>query len=199
MAVLTQEPVLRRRRRLRLRCNLLVICLALLAALTPKATAQTSVSSEYQVKAVFLFNFAQFVDWPARSFLNPDAPLVIGILGENPFGSYLDDLVRGEKVGTRPLVVRRVQRPEEILETHILFVGRSATSEFVKIFGQIKGHSILSVSDADNFNRLGGIVRLATEAGKIRLKISIEAAKAAELTISSKILRPSTIVPEEKN
>jgi YfiR/HmsC-like len=186
MAVLTQEPVLRRRRRLRLRCNLLVICLALLAALTPKATAQTSVSSEYQVKAVFLFNFAQFVDWPARSFLNPDAPLVIGILGENPFGSYLDDLVRGEKVGTRPLVVRRVQRPEEILETHILF-------------GQIKGHSILSVSDADNFNRLGGIVRLATEAGKIRLKISIEAAKAAELTISSKILRPSTIVPEEKN
>jgi len=171
----------------------------LFGVFTPKASAERSVSSEYQVKAVFLFNFAQFVDWPARAFAKNDAPLVIGILGDDPFGPYLDDLVKGEKVGARPLVVRRVQRPEEIMESHILFVSRSVASNLPRILGQLKGHSILTVSDVDNFNRLGGIVRLATEAGKIRLKISVEAAKAADLTISSKILRPSTIAQEDKN
>jgi hypothetical protein len=65
--------------------------------------AQSSPDQEYQLKAVFLFNFAQFVEWPASAFPSPETPLVIGVLGEDPFGPYLDETVRGEKVNDRPL------------------------------------------------------------------------------------------------
>ncbi len=70
--------------------------------------AQVAPDPEYQLKAVFLFNFAQFVEWPASAFPNAETPLVIGILGEDPFGAYLDETVRGETVNDRPLVVRPV-------------------------------------------------------------------------------------------
>src|SRR6266852_4378714 len=73
--------------------------------------AQTPASPEYQLKGVFLFNFAQFVEWPPTAFPEPQTPLVIGVLGEDPFGPYLDETVRGEKVNNRPLVVQR--RSEE--------------------------------------------------------------------------------------
>ena len=65
--------------------------------------AQTPRASEYQIKAVFLFNFAQFVDWPPGAFPDSTAPLVIGVLGDDPFGPYLDETVRGETVRGRPL------------------------------------------------------------------------------------------------
>src|ERR1700758_4217756 len=65
---------------------------------------------EYQVKAVFLFNLAQFVDWPSKAFADPAAPLIIGVLGEDPFGSYLDETLRGETVRNHPLVLQRYRR-----------------------------------------------------------------------------------------
>src|SRR5258705_4625430 len=76
--------------------------------------AQSAPSRENQIKAVFLFNFAQFVEWPAQAFPEARTPLVIGVLGEDPFGAFLDETVRGEKVNNRPLVVQRYRRVEEI-------------------------------------------------------------------------------------
>ena len=74
------------------------VALATLASVTPLRAAEATPSAEYQVKAAFLYNFAQFVEWPARAFPAPDSPLIIGVLGENPFGTYLEeDLVKGEK------------------------------------------------------------------------------------------------------
>src|SRR5438874_7448378 len=87
------------------------IILAGLFPAAPISSAQTAPSKEYQVKAVFLFNFAQFVDWPANAFSGTNAPLVIGVLGEDPFGSFLDETVRGETVNGHPLVVQRYREP----------------------------------------------------------------------------------------
>ena len=154
---------------------------------------------EYQLKAVFLFNFAQFVEWPARTFREPKAPLVIAVLGEDPFGSYLDDLMKDEKIGGRPLLIQRCKHVEELTECHMVFICRSETKDLEKIVAHLKYRSILTVSDADTFTRQGGMVRFATENGKIRLRINVEAAKTSDLTISSKILRPGTIVPPGKD
>ena len=167
--------------------------LALLAGAPSPARAETAPPAEYQLKAAFLYKLSQFVEWPAQAFDGPAAPLVIGVLGDDPFGAYLDDLVRGEKIGLRPLSVRRYQRNEEVTGCHILFVCSSESAGLEKIIEQLKGRSFLTVSDTESFLRLGGMVRFATESGKIRLKINVEAAKAAELTISSKILSPATI------
>ena len=174
----------------------LLLALALSAPLA--AAEAPTPPPEYQVKAVFLFNFAQFVDWPAQAFPEAGAPLVIGVLGDDPFGSYLDELVRNEKIRGRPLVVRRFERVQDMHECHILFVSRNAAGQFDRIAVDLQGRSLLTVGDTENFSRLGGMVRFVTENGKIHLRINVEAAKESGLTISSKLLRWATIVTKEK-
>lgn len=146
-----------------------------------------------------LYKLSQFVEWPARAFRGPAAPLVIGVLGQDPFGAYLDELVRGEKIGDRALMVRRYQHPEDVADCHILFVSRSEAGALETILARLAGRSVLTVSDVDAFAQAGGMVRFVMEGGKIRLRINVEAAKACDLTISSKILRLATIVTAGKN
>lgn len=150
--------------------------------------SQAASPSEYQIKAVFLFNFAQFVEWPAKAFPQEQSPLIIGILGEDPFGSFLDDTVRGEKAQNRPLIIQRFRRVEEIKSCHVLFIAQSEKDRLGTILPSLEGRSILTVSDADAFTARGGMVRFFTVQNKIRLRINLETAKAAKLTISSKLL-----------
>jgi hypothetical protein len=169
--------------------------LGMLAALGVGASAQASAPSrEYQVKAAFLFNFVQFVDWPSSTFAEDDAPLVICVLGTDPFGSYLDELVRGEQVNSRRLTVQRFRAPEDVKGCQVLFVSRSESRNLDKALASGKEINALTVSDVDGFAERGGIIQLTTEGGKIRLKINVLAAKASSLVISSKLLRSAEIV-----
>jgi hypothetical protein len=153
--------------------------------------------SEYQVKAVFLFNFTQFVEWPPGAFPTPEMPFVIGVLGKDPFGSQLDDVVRGETVDKRPLLVERYRNVDEIRNCNILFIGRSEAQELPQILAALRGRSILTVTDADEPRKSGVMIQLVTENNRIRLRIDVGAAKAGNLTISSKLLRPAEIVGGE--
>ena len=175
----------------------LVICAILLSS-GLNVSAQSASSREYQVKAVFLFNFAQFVEWPTNAFSQAQTPLVIGVLGEDPFGAYLDETVRGEKVNNRSLVVERYRRAEEIKTCHVLFISRSEADRLAEILANLKGRNILTVGDAESFAERGGMIRFATEKNKLRLKVNLEAVKAANLTISSKLLRSAGIVTPGK-
>jgi hypothetical protein len=164
-----------------------------------KLAAQPAATKEYQIKAVFLFNFSQFVEWPTNAFPEAQTPLVIGVLGENPFGTYLEETVRGEAVNKHPLVIQHYRRPEEIKTCHILFVSQSEAGQLNQVFESLKGRNILTVGDAESFAQQGGMIRFITEKNKIHLRINLAAAKAADLTISSKLLRPAEIVaPTEK-
>jgi hypothetical protein len=178
-------------------CAWCVLC-ALLPLVGAAPAAQASVSREYQVKAVFLFNFAQFVEWPLAAFAGANSPIVIGVLGENPFGDYLEETVRGEKVENRRLEVQRYRRVDEIKTCHVLFVTQLEAQHLEVILAALKDRSILIVGDGDDFVQRGGMIRLATTQNKIRLIIGAEAAKAASLTISSKLLRAGEIVTVSK-
>lgn len=149
---------------------------------------------EYQLKAGFLYNFAHFIEWPANAFSDPESPIVIGVLGNDPFASDLDGIVRGEKVNNHPLVVQRYQQVEEIKACHILFISQSEAKRLERIFMALKNRSVLTVGDADGFARRGGMIRFATQNNKIRFRVNLEAAKNANLTISSKLLRAAEIV-----
>jgi hypothetical protein len=144
---------------------------------------------------VFLFRFAQFVDWPPAAFADQQTPLVIGILGDDLIGSYLDETVRGELVNGHPLVVHRYRRLDDVNKScHILFISRSESDRRDQIVTAMRGSNVLTVSDIGSFAEHGGIIQFVTANNKIRLSINLEAAKAASLTISSKLLRPATIV-----
>ena len=175
---------------------LLRISAALLLVCAARLGAQTGQASEAQVKAVFLFNFAQFVDWPPEAVPDSQAPLVIGILGADPFGDFLDATVRGERRGARPFAVQRYQRVEDITRCDILFISRSGGGGDApeEILARLKSRPILTVTDADRFAERGGMIRFVTDRSRIRLQINPAAAEAAHLTISSKLLRVAEVI-----
>jgi len=182
LRTLTRRPAIHR---LRL---FTATCLLVTAAVSVVRPAQAATASEYQVKAAFLFNFTKFVAWPPHAFADANTPLVIGVLGRDPFGSYLDDTVRGQSINNRPLVVRRYHNPAEVNNCHVLFISRSESDRLDQIVAALKQRNVLIVTDADG-GKGGVMIRFVTEGNRIRFKIDPEAAKAANLTISSKLLR----------
>jgi hypothetical protein len=165
----------------------------------PGLQAQTEISKEYQIKAVFLFNFAQFVTWPTNAFPDTQAPLTIGVLGDDPFDGFLDETVQGEKVNGHPLVIQRYRKIRDVKNCQILFISRSESDRLEQILADLKGKTILTVGDMDGFAKSGGVIRLVTEENKIHFRINLEAAKNADLTISSKMLRLAEIVEPGKD
>jgi len=179
--------------------------MAFLTAITALSSAlllvQSPRTSEYQLKAVFLFNFVQFVDWPAtpQDSQPPTlAPLLIGILGDDPFGPFLDETVRGERLGARPIQVRRYRRIADLEECQVLFISRSENERLPEILSAVKHRPVLTVSDGDGFANQGGMIQFVTDKSRIRLRINLDAAEAANLTISSKLLRVAEIVRTQR-
>jgi hypothetical protein len=173
-----------------------IVVLAL--ALARGAAATPAPGMEYQVKAAFLYNFTQFVEWPAEAFAAPDAPLVIGILGQDPFENYLDDVVRGEKSGGHPIVVKRYRDIGSARDCQLLFVGGEESLRPQSVLAALKDRSVLTVGDSEEFSKRGGMIDFITRRGKIRLEINVETVRAANLAVSSKLLRLADIVPPGK-
>jgi hypothetical protein len=167
--------------------------LALLLLGSGALAAPTPVS-EYQVKAVYLFNFAQFVEWPAAALPRDSAPFVIGVLGKDPFGTALEDVVRTEAVNQHPLAIAHYRSVAEIHDCQILFITASEVAHLDGILTALKDRSILTVADALEPGQHGVMIELVRQDSRIRLRIDLQAAKAADLTISSKLLRPAEIV-----
>ena len=144
--------------------------------------------NEYQVKAFFLYNFARYVEWPAESFKSSNDPIVICILGQNPFGGALDQAIAGKVVDGRPFVVRQLSDIQPESNCHILFVNSSERKRFRSMAGRLKGSGVLSVGEIPGFTADGGVINFKLEGGKVRFEIDVDAAGRERLHISSKLL-----------
>src|SRR5687768_951146 len=158
-----------------------------------RLTSQTS-ASEYQVKAVFLYNFSHFITWPAIAFEDQYSTFNIGIIGDDPFGPYLEAAVAGERIGTHVIRVQRYRSVTEIQNCHILYIGSKDPVEIKKVLNAVEGRKILTVGDTPNFARWGGMIRFYTDQNRIRLQINNTIAKAEGLKISSKLLRVAEVL-----
>lgn len=166
----------------------------LVLAMSGGGTGCLAQTREYEVKAAFLFNFAQFCEWPEEAFDSTNSPLVIGVLGEDPFGRSLDEIVRGEFVQRRRIEVRRYRSVNEIRECHILFISRSEQPHIERILSRLDTRPILTVSDMENFAARGGMIRFFTEQKRVRLRINISEVRRGRLNISSKVLNLAEVV-----
>jgi hypothetical protein len=171
-----------------------VVVTGLLLSGIAHAASQVAPRHDDRIKAEFLSNLTEFVNWPSAAYADIDAPLVIGVLGDDSIGSYLDDAVRGKHVRSRRLTVQRFRRLEDVRACQLLFVSRSEGKNLESTLSTLKRTDILTVSDADGFAARGGMIQLASDRGRIRLKINVDAARAAGLVISSKVLRSAEIV-----
>jgi hypothetical protein len=160
-------------------------------------SAQVS-DREYQIKAAFLFNFTQFVEWPDNFFPTAQSPAIIGILGTDPFGNYLKDMITGESIDHHPLVIKHFSSIEEVTNCNILFINVTNKKNIQDIIEKLKGKGILTVSDANRFSKLGGMIQLSTKDDKVDIEINLEAIKEENLTVSSKLLKLSQIVATDR-
>ncbi len=168
------------------RVRALVACAAALA-LTVTVRGGGALD-EYQVKAAYLYNFAKFVEWPASAFSAPDAPLVIGVYGDDPFGPALDALVRDKTVKGRRCVIRRSVRMRDLRTSHVVFVGASP-EPVAQALRELDGTSVLTVGESPRLLDEGGIVAFSVDDGRVVFAIHVGAAARAHLTISSQLLR----------
>ena len=152
------------------------------------ARAQENRASEYRVKAAFLLSFGKFVEWPASAFAGTNAPLVIGVVGRDPFHGDLERIVEGRQISGHPLVIRQIAASSELKECHLLFISASEKPRLKDHLRAVQGASVLTVSETDQFLKAGGIINFVVENEKIRFEINDAAANQVRLKISSKLL-----------
>ena len=174
-----------------------IIAVLLCLSLASRANAQSadsSESSEYLIKAGFIYNFAQLVQWPGGTFPQADSPIVIGIFGTDPFGGIIDRVIENKKLEGRSLVVKRLKRGASVKDCNILFVSASETPHLDEVIQSTKGLPILTIGETPGFAVRGGIINLTLEGNKVRFEVNIDAAKQANLNISSRLLALARIV-----
>jgi YfiR/HmsC-like len=167
---------------------------ALLLGILFSGIGRAQAFNEYQVKAAFLYTFAKFVEWLPPASTSPSAAVTICVLGEDPFGNFLDDAIRGKTVGDRPLAVHRLTRLPVAHECQILFIAESERNRMPVLLASVTTDGLLTVGDTAEFAAQGGIIGLQLDGDRIRLRVNLIAAEKAKLRISSRLLSLATIV-----
>jgi hypothetical protein len=161
-----------------------------------EAASSSETKLEHQVKAAALYNIVAFTDWPVTAFASPEAPLVVGVLGQGPVAALLDEFVANETWQGRRIHLRRISSVAEARFCHVLFLANSEHARWPSMAANLERLPILTISDANNFARRGGIIELGVERNKLRLLVNLGAAQNAGLTISSKVLRLATVIED---
>lgn len=194
------------------------VVLALVLFVVPivaQAQEESAPSREYQIKAAFLYNFIKFVDWPKEKTADSNEPIIIGIIGKDPFGNAFEP-IKDKPVKGKKLIINwfkgfeepkksgekdksKLQREIEALrKCHLLFICSSEKENFEEIIETLKGSSVLTVEETAGFLESGGIINFVMEEKKVRFEINNAAAKRAKLKIRSQLLRLAKRVVEEK-
>jgi len=158
------------------------------------AGADAPALSATQVKALFLFNFTKYVEWPAEAFTSPTAPLVIGMVGNPELAEPLRKLAAGKTVNGRLIEVRSIPAADSTNRCHILFLGDVQPSILPELLQPWRGEAVLLVGEQENFTRLGGIVNFGLRDGKVRIEINTAAAEESGLKLGSKLLGVADLV-----
>jgi hypothetical protein len=174
-----------------LRCKIAAIVCLLLAA---SSTLAQQKPSEYQVEAVYLYNFGRFVEWPAKSASKQTNLFTICVLGEDPFGRSLDAALAGETIGNQKVVAKRILNPQMTSDCRILFISSSEENQLNQVIDALDKHDVLTVSDIPHFSRRRGMIQFVLEENRIRFEVNLTAAQRADLTLSSDLLKVAAVV-----
>jgi hypothetical protein len=156
---------------------------------TPPASGSVNPQYEYNVKAAFLYSFGRYVEWPQNAFAGKDAPFVIGIFGENPFGEVLDRIAQTKTIQGRRIVVRKVDSMDKLLVCHILFVPRSATMEQQRrIIDKTTDKPVLLVGEIPRFAEFGGDMNFFLDGDRVRFEINVDTIHRDKMQIDAKLL-----------
>ncbi len=198
------------KKEMRLKTYILMFVVLSLLASVQVQQARAAESKEYQIKAAFLYNFIQFVEWPKEKAADSNQPIIIGIIGRDPFGNVFESL-KNKKIKGKSVIIKRFKPYEElkingVLEStsdelkncHVLFICSSENRNINQIIDIVKTSSVLTVGETHYFLENGGIINFELEEKKVRFAINLDAANTAKLKISSQLLRLAKRVVQEK-
>ena len=152
---------------------------------------------EYEVKGAYLYNFAKFVQWP-RAASQSENTIVIGILGKDPFGPLLEQILDGKTANEKTFVIKRAARVDDLADCHMVFIS-AANEKFLKeALKALQRASILTIGDSSDFTRLGGMISLQLEQNKIHFVVNLDAVERSGITISSRALQLARIVRQPR-
>lgn len=161
---------------------------ALAASFIAPGPASARASLEYPVKAAYLSKFAPFAEWPAGAFGQPGSPFAVCVVGDDPFGSAIDNAVAGQFLGQRPIVVRRLARLERGSACHVAYVAGSRAQSVAESLAAVRGAGVLTVTDSSRPGGVRGIVHFVIKDNRVRFHIDDQAAAQNGIAISSKLL-----------
>jgi len=166
-----------------------MFCIIFTTSVVMGMNAHAQGIQEYEIKAAFLYNFAKFVTWPEDTFGDQQSPLIIGVLGENPFGGALKS-VEEKTVQGRQIIVKHFNTEKDIEHCHILYIGSSEKDRMVQLLsGDLSKKEILTVGSMAQFTQSGGVINFVIQGNKTKFEINRESANRAGLKISSKLLK----------
>ncbi len=172
--------------------------LALLSLCAAGATVSGAEEpSEYQIKAAFLLNFIRFVEWPADAFKTATDPVVVGILGKDPFDGALDQTVNNKTVNGRPVVIRRFSDATAARSCQVIFLAASETRRMSDITSTVVSRGLLIVGESDGFAERGGMINFILRDNHVRFQINPSAAARAGLKVSSRLLQLADVVGDK--
>jgi hypothetical protein len=160
-----------------------------LFVVVPSWPAQQPKPSEYAVKATYLYNFARFVEWPAKVTAGNNEPFTICVLGKDPFGASLDSTIAGEAIDGRSVLAKRISKPQDALNCRVLFISSSEDAQLIEILATLEKTSVLTVSDMSQFTTRGGMIQFVDDANRVRFEVNLTVAERAGLTLSSELLK----------
>ena len=156
--------------------------------------AQQQKPTEYQVKATYLYNFGRFVKWPGSTPTGKADSFSVCVLGRDPFGSILDSTLAGEALDGKPVVLRRISKPQDGVDCRILFISSAEEKHLKGILTALDESGVLTVSDMPDFTRRGGMIQFVLEGDRVRFEINLTSAESARLVLSSELLKVAASV-----
>jgi hypothetical protein len=173
------------------------LALAILHAWTLLLASEVGVLAaavtEYEVKAAYIFNLAQFVTWPSSAFDSAQSPMRICVVGSDAFSAVLEKTVENEAVGGHPLVVDNVRSPDMLRRCHLAFVP-AAHNDADSVLRATTGRAVLTVGETATFLEAGGIVRFVVAGGRVRFDVNLPQAAAGGLEVGSRVLQVARYV-----
>ena len=156
-----------------------------------QSAAQATAPTQHEVEAAYLYNFAKFVTWPPTA---KSDVLNVCILGEDPFGATLDQIVDGEQIDGRHLAVRRLADEQTVQQCALLFIGDSESSHLDRDLSVVANRPILTVSDIPGFMQDGGTIEFVLQEDRVRFEVNLNAARKCGIVLSSQLLKVATKV-----
>ncbi len=156
--------------------------------------APTAEVDEYDVKAAFVFNFARYASWPKGTFAKADSPIVVAVVGKDPFGKKLEAVINKRKIGKRPVIVRRYATAADIKEAHLAVLGKLSSEEQKAAVKTLKKRGALIIADSGGTEKSGASLGFIVDKSKIRFEVHAKNLKASKIRLGSQLLKLAKIV-----